>query len=540
MNHRAFRVSILGAFAAFWAACSGGDPTAQGGSRPSPVAVISEIMYHPVDENAPVENHEFLEIFNRSDSALDVSGWKLAGDVQYTFPDGASIPPFGYKVVAKNRTALAGVSSYMLSVGELQGDYTGELGNGGGTVKLYDAGGALQDSVTYDDKFPWPYGADALGADDQWLSMLPMPTTQAPHQYRGRSLERVNYDVPSNEVSNWVPSPLDGATPGRMNSVTGAPPTIVQSKLLRWSGSDLLIRAADTVKITVNFSTLGQFSNPQLEWFVDNVQITGEPTAIVPLEANGGSYEVTLPPQANNSIVRYRIIADRGRGPEVISPRPSDPFTHWAYFVTPPVATTEPLYQLFIKKEHWNQIYDNVNYATDDRRVMPGGSGPQRCTPRPSWDAEVPAVFVSNGIVYDTFVRYQGSRWNRTNGVTLDVTKTTISPLPDRPAGPYRVFSWKVDFPAYARLDNKRSKIVLNKMNQACPGLDDTVGERLYADPMVGVPVQHVKFARFHINGGYYHYMMERESSDGVTQRAGRKRSHGDPTTIPMQEDAVA
>lgn len=84
-------------------------------------------------------------------------------------------------------------------------------------------------------------------------------------------------------------------------------------------------------------------------------------------------------------------------------------------------------------------------------------------------------------VFLDTFVRYEGSRWNRTNGIGLDATKTTITPLPVWPVTP-TVLSWKVDFPAYAPFEGKRQKMVLNKMNQACPGLDDAVGERVYGD----------------------------------------------------------
>jgi hypothetical protein len=230
---------------------------------------------------------------------------------------------------------------------------------------------------------------------------------------------------------------------------------------------------------------------------------------------NGGVYEATLPAQPNNSIVRYRILADRGSGAEVFSPRPSDPFGWWGYFVTPPINTASSLYQLFIKKSNWNQMWDNINFNdVNDRRVTPGGSAPNRCTVRPTWDATVPAVFIAKGVVYDTFVRYQGSRWNRTNGLGLDNTKTTINPLPDRPIGPYQVLSWKINFPDYSPFEGKRKKMVLNKLNQACPGLDDTVGERLYGDPSVDVPVQQAKFARFHVNGGYYHYMMDGSRPD--------------------------
>ena len=130
-------------------------------------------------------------------------------------------------------------------------------------------------------------------------------------------------------------------------------------------------------------------------------------------------------------------------------------------------------------------------------------------------------------------MRYEGSRWNRTNGIGLDATKTTINPLPVRPTTP-TVLSWKVDFPAYAPFEGKRQKMVLNKMNQACPGLDDAVGERVYGDPGVNVPVQKTRYSRLHINGGYYHYMIDGSSPDGIAQLLGTERSHGDPMSAPL------
>ena len=80
---------------------------------PAQLPVISEIMYHPVDENAPDDNHEFVEIYNRGDAALDLTGWQLTGGVKFTFPAGASLPAHAYKVIAKNKAALVPrVSSY--------------------------------------------------------------------------------------------------------------------------------------------------------------------------------------------------------------------------------------------------------------------------------------------------------------------------------------------------------------------------------------------------------------------------------------------
>lgn len=522
MNQRVSkRPWFLGLFAALGFACSSDSNTSQEMiPNPPPMVeapkvVFSEIMYNPVDEKAYDDNHEFLELYNRSDSQVDLSSWKLSGTVQFTFPSGTTLAPGAYLVLAKNKSALAAVSSYQISASDIVGEYTGDLDNSGAVINLLNAENTLVESVEYHVDFPWPIGADGLGADDEWLGRLPTPLTTAPHQYKGISLQRVNYDLAASLIANWTPSPLDGASPGRANSTTGQPPTIIERKIVAAQSGNVLIRSADTVKISVVFSNLSPFSKPQLQWFVDDLQATGEPLTTVDLVANSGFYEATLPKQPNNSIVRYRILVDKGAGSEVISPRASDPLSWWAYFVTPPVNTNAPIYNLFIKKEDWTQIYDNANWPTpDDKRVAPGGTPANRCLLRDVWDGQVPAVFVADGIVYDTFVRYEGSRWNRTNGVGLDISKTTINPLPARPTTP-TVLSWKVDFPAYAPYEGKRRKMVLNKLNQACPGLDDQLGERLYGDPSVNVPVQKAKYARLHINGGYYHYMLDIEHIDG-------------------------
>jgi hypothetical protein len=63
-------------------------PDLPAGPLPVPAVVISEIMYHPVREDGLVDRHEFLELHNRAAVALDVSGWKIVGDIQFTFPAG--------------------------------------------------------------------------------------------------------------------------------------------------------------------------------------------------------------------------------------------------------------------------------------------------------------------------------------------------------------------------------------------------------------------------------------------------------------------
>jgi hypothetical protein len=49
--------------------------------------VISEIMYHPADRSDG-KNLEFIELYNSQPYYEDISGWKLSGNVEFTFPGG--------------------------------------------------------------------------------------------------------------------------------------------------------------------------------------------------------------------------------------------------------------------------------------------------------------------------------------------------------------------------------------------------------------------------------------------------------------------
>ncbi len=59
--------------------------------------VISEIMYHPT--NDPTGNLEFVEVFNTSGFPVDLTNWTLDGAVDFTFPDGVLLAPYGVVVV---------------------------------------------------------------------------------------------------------------------------------------------------------------------------------------------------------------------------------------------------------------------------------------------------------------------------------------------------------------------------------------------------------------------------------------------------------
>ena len=488
---------------------------------PTPTVVFSEIMYHPVLENDYEDQHEFIELHNRADFPFDVSGWKLGGDVTFTFPAGTAIPARGFALVARNRTALQAVSAHALDPATLHGNYTGQLDNGGGLVALLDGAGTVVEAVRYDDRFPWPIAADALGAGENWLAGHLLPLSA--HQYRGVSLERASYDLPGAEVANWLPSPVDGPTPGRANTFRGTPPAIVETLSAGPVSGQAQIRAADEVVIRAGLTTRSTPTNVRVEYFVDDLERDDEARTVVAMTgtgaggANAANLEARLPARASNSIVRYRILADQGAGLAPLSPRPSDPLSFHAYFVNPAITASQPPYHLFVKATDWGTLWTNVDFSdVNGRRVVPEtiGGTTVRCRIRDGWDGRVPAVFVSDGQVHDVRVRYQGSRWNRTNGNTIDLSRTSISPLPEpmmiSGGNPVlRALSWNISFPRFSRFQGTRDPLILNKLNQSCPGLDAAVGAELYA--AAGLPASNVRYRRLYVNGGYYDYALDIE-----------------------------
>src|SRR5438309_513582 len=62
--------------------------------------VINEIFYHAPDDLADLQ---WVELYNTSEQAVNLSGWRLAKGIKFDFGPGATIPPHGYMVVCKDR-----------------------------------------------------------------------------------------------------------------------------------------------------------------------------------------------------------------------------------------------------------------------------------------------------------------------------------------------------------------------------------------------------------------------------------------------------
>jgi hypothetical protein len=103
-------------------------------------------------------NTEFIELYNSNPWPEDISGYRLAGQVQYVFPISTSIPAQGYLVIAAVPQDLQTV--YGLAT--VLGPYTNALQTSG-LITLHDAQDSVLLRLEYGKASPWPMGADGTG-----------------------------------------------------------------------------------------------------------------------------------------------------------------------------------------------------------------------------------------------------------------------------------------------------------------------------------------------------------------------------------------
>jgi hypothetical protein len=90
---------------------------------------ITELMYHPRTADQP----EYVELQNTDDQPMDLSGVRLNGGIDFTFPAGTQLPPKQFVVITENAQAFR--QAYGPGV-RLAGEYTGKLSNGGEELAL--------------------------------------------------------------------------------------------------------------------------------------------------------------------------------------------------------------------------------------------------------------------------------------------------------------------------------------------------------------------------------------------------------------------
>lgn len=135
--------------------------------------VISEIMVHRAPRSEAGQpfterDEEWIELFNRGEVAVDLGGWQLSDAVAFTLPEGTTLAPGAYLVLARDAEALQAAHPSVTVLG----DWEGTLSNSTDHIVLRDAKGNPADAVRYWDGGRWPAAADGGGSSlelrDPW------------------------------------------------------------------------------------------------------------------------------------------------------------------------------------------------------------------------------------------------------------------------------------------------------------------------------------------------------------------------------------
>jgi len=119
--------------------------------------VINEIMFDaPSDQGTG----EYLELYNRGASAVDLSGWKITEGVRFDFPAGTALAAGGYLVIAADLDCFLSGRGTVKAIG----NWSGGLSDSGEQIRIEDRNGNLVDEVDFKVAGDWPNLADGDGS----------------------------------------------------------------------------------------------------------------------------------------------------------------------------------------------------------------------------------------------------------------------------------------------------------------------------------------------------------------------------------------
>lgn len=260
--------------------------------------VINEIMFHP--QGAPAEDpaQEWIELYNNGPMTLGMSGWTISKGVTFTFPEGTTLAPGAYLVVAADvavfQAAHAGFS------GQLVGGWTGRLSNSGEQIQIDDALGVKVNDVTFADEGDWALRARSAASYShqgwEWVNDA---------DGFGRTIELRNPALGNGCGQNWGLSTAAGGTPGAANSLasTDVAPLIKDVK-----HRPEIPKATDPIVVSCNLED-ETAADATLHWRLD----AGTWQSLAMSDADGdGDVEATIPAQPDLAIIEWYISAGDG------------------------------------------------------------------------------------------------------------------------------------------------------------------------------------------------------------------------------------
>ena len=267
--------------------------------------VINEIHYNPTDRDSDAGSfREFVELYNPGPGAADLSRYTFTKGITYSFPADTALAAGEYLVVARVPTHR----KWRNRPYAIYGPYTGKLSNSGERLTLERPNGTTADRVKYDDSAPWPRGADGYGP----------------------SLERIAWDLDSDDDHSWRASRSDDGTPGNVNSAAG---TVPRPVMIGFGVLPAHPTSQDSVTIQIGLDTPELIASAELVW--ERVGGVGARLAMDKIAEGprSATYAVTIPPAPSQSLIRFNTELRLTSGARLRLPDTADPRPFESYFV---------------------------------------------------------------------------------------------------------------------------------------------------------------------------------------------------------------
>lgn len=237
--------------------------------------VISEVMADPDPIVGTLPNAEYIELYNRTNRTIELSGWQIVvGNGRATIEAG-QIAPHGYTLLcsASQKTQFEAMGVSVAQLGSLP-----PLTNSGALLVLTDEAGK---TITFLDYSSDWYGDDNFRKDG------------------GFSLERIDNENLHSSLLNWRPSQSsNGGTPGMVNSVATSNPDQVAPQL-----SAVSLLGLGQCQLIFDKEMNDSIAKTVRNYSSDNITIN----SVVPVEPKNDRLTLTFSPSLSTDTATIRI-----------------------------------------------------------------------------------------------------------------------------------------------------------------------------------------------------------------------------------------
>jgi hypothetical protein len=150
--------------AGHWSVPHSATPGGQNVFDVNTAVVVNEIMFHHAPAYLPTGTipspEQWIELHNRTDAAVDLSGWKMRGGADFDFPAGTVLPARGHLVVSNDAQTLLAKFPGIPVIG----NFSGSLSHADDVIRLEEPNGNTVNEVHYFGGGRWDARADGGGS----------------------------------------------------------------------------------------------------------------------------------------------------------------------------------------------------------------------------------------------------------------------------------------------------------------------------------------------------------------------------------------